>query len=385
MLQSKSRAWVEIDLSLLAHNIEEIKKLIPLSTRFMAVVKANCYGHGDGKIALKMEELGINHFAVSSVDEALNLRHAGVKGMILILGYTPPMHFHYLVEEHLVQTFLSLEYAEKCNEYGLRNQCVIEGHIKADTGMGRLGIRCLENDYHIEEILAIYRLEHLKVSGIFSHFSVSDELEEEQATYTRKQIELYNRVCSDVKKAGFTVGHTHLQNSYGILNYPELSYDFVRPGLLPLGLTSRSDIPIKTAPQFIPILSLKANVSYVKLVQMGDSVSYGRNYIAPKLRKIATISIGYADGLPRAMSNQGVEILVHGILCPIVGNICMDQCMVDVSEVDDVKEGDVVTLLGAEGNQQVSIDEWSLKCNSINNELICRISERVPRFYINEK
>lgn len=380
MLQSKTRSWVTIDRNAILHNVEEIKKLLHKESEIMAVVKANAYGHGDGVIAKLLENNGIHTFAVSSVDEALNLRRVGVSGDILILGYTPPVHFHYLIEENLLQNFLSLDYAKKLNEFASAYGVMIRGHIKVDTGMGRLGIRYTDDEDGYEEIKAVYQLDHLAVEGIFSHFSVADELDDENLKYTAHQIELFEKVLERLKEEGIKPGKTHIQNSYGILNY-QLHYDYVRPGLLILGVTSDDAIEIRSNPDFIPALSWYANVSYVKTVQPNSSISYGRHYIAKSERKIATVSVGYADGVPREASNSGMEVLVHGKRCTIVGNICMDQMMIDVSNVDDVCEGDVVTLVGRDGDEQVKIDEWSRKVPTINNDMLCRISARVPRFY----
>lgn len=380
MLQSKTRAWAVVDRKAILHNVEEVKKLIGKTTQIMAVVKANCYGHGDKVIAKLLENHGISMFAVSSVDEALNLRSIGIQSDILILGYTPENHFHYLISQNLIQNFLSLEYALKCNEYAKKQNASIRGHIKVDTGMGRLGIRCVDSDYNIDEVKAIYDLPYLKVEGIFSHFSVADELDENNILFTTHQHDLYEKVLNDLKKSGIDPKKTHLQNSYGVLNY-RYDYDYVRPGLLLLGVTSDDTIAIKSQPHFIPALSLYANVSRVKWIEKGEYISYGRHYQSNERRKIATLSIGYADGLPRLASNHSMHVLIQGHKCPIIGNICMDQLMVDVSACEDVKEGDRAILIGRDHDNQITVDEWSRAAHTINNELLCAISSRVPRFY----
>ncbi|PXX77545.1 alanine racemase [Dielma fastidiosa] len=382
MLQSKSRAWLQVDGDAVRHNLKEIKNLIPETTEIMAVVKANCYGHGDRQLSMLMQQEGIKTFAVSSVDEALNLREAGISGEILILGYTPKEHFHYLHEKQLLQNFLSLDYASQLDEYASLHHVVIRGHIKIDTGMARLGIRCLDDDYNIQEVFEIYKLQHLSVEGLFSHFSVADSLDiEDDRAYTIHQRELFDQVIADVLQAGLNPGKLHLQNSYGVLNYPELCYDYVRPGILMLGFTSDDSISINTSPEFIPAMSLYAEVSRVRLVKKGCSVGYGRHYKAKEDRLIATVSIGYADGIPRAASNQGMQVLLHSQRAEIVGNICMDQLMIDVTGIEHVKSGDIVTLIGQDGNERVTIDEWSRCVHTINNDLVCQISARVPRFY----
>ena len=382
MLESKTRCWAEIDVSKIKHNVEEMRKLLPEKTNIMGIVKANAYGHGDVRIAKELRQCGVDFFGVSSIDEALQLRKAGICEHILVLGYTPSEHFHYLHEENIIQTLISKAYAEKLNAYCEACDVQVRAHVKVDTGMARLGIQCKDNQWDIQDVIALYHLPHLQVEGIFSHFSVSDSLDsEDDLAYTKHQIALFDQVLESLHKAGITPGITHLQNSYGILNFPELQYDYVRPGLLYLGVTSDDQVAIKTNPNFQPILTWKANVTYVKTIEKGCCVSYGRHYTAPSKRRIATVSVGYADGYPRSVSNQGKEVLIHGQRAEIIGNICMDQMMIDVSDITDVKEGDEVILFGYDGDVLLSVDELSRKCHTINNETLCWISTRVPRIY----
>lgn len=383
MLQSKSRTWVEIDLNKIIHNTKVIDALIG-TTKIMAVVKANAYGHGDVKVAkLLQDELGIDFFAVSSIDEALVLRDGGIDQDILILGYTPEEHFHYLHEFNIVQCLLSLEYAQKLDAYAKEAKVEIFGHIKIDTGMSRLGIPCLDENYQIEEVLAIYELKHVKAKGIFSHFSVSDSLDkQDDITYTTHQIALFERVLSDIKKAGYDYGIRHIHNSYGCLNYFDLQYEYARPGIILLGSRSNDQDRLVQPIDLQPSLAWKANVSLVKTVKKGCYISYGRNFQAKQDMKVATISVGYADGLNRNASHHHAHVIIHGKRCEIIGNICMDQCLVDVSELVDVKEGDVATLVGKEDDEVIMIDELSRAANTINNESYTLISKRVPRFYI---
>lgn len=381
MLESNTRSWLEITLSNIGHNVLEIKKLIPSTSSILAIVKANAYGHGDVVCAKELEACGIDFFGVSSVDEGVTLRKGGITQPILILGYTPPVHFHYLHEYDLLQTFLSLDYAKKIDAYCEENHVCIKGHVKVDTGMSRIGIVAQECEYHIEDILSVYQFSHLKTCGIFSHFSVSDSLVEEQKAFTMKQKEVFDRVLNDIKKAGIDAGCRHLQNSYGILNYPDLTYDYVRPGLLWMGVTSDDAVAINTSPNFKPVMQWKANVTLVKTIQKGVDVSYGRHYTTNQTRTIASLSVGYADGYPRCLSNTGACVLLHGKRVEIIGNICMDQMMVDVSDLDNVKEGDIVTLFGVDQGSELRMDEISRKANTINNETFCRISARVPRIY----
>lgn len=382
MLTCSSRAWAEIDLSLVQHNIDEINKLIPAKTKIMAIVKANSYGHGDIMMSKQLEACGVDFFGVSSIDEAINLRESDIQSTILVLGYTPQEHFHEIVKQKVIQTVLSLDYAKKLDAFAKAHQVTIDVHIKVDTGMSRIGIRCTDEEYHIEDVKEVFNLTNLQVTGIFSHFSVSDSLDkQDDLDFTAHQIELYERVLQDLRNANLNYGTTHLQNSYGILNYPELAYDYVRPGLLFLGCTSDDAIKIKTQPKFKPIMSLKANISLVKYVEKGASISYGRHYHSEDIMKVATLSIGYADGISRSISNKGGYVLIHDQKAPILGNVCMDQIIVDVSNITNVQEGDTAVLFGIDHDMIISVDELSRWSQTINNETFCRISARVPRIY----
>lgn len=382
MLEDTSRAWILIHLDALHHNIKVIRKMLPNHTKIIGVVKANMYGMGAIRCTKEFQMMGIDFFAVASVDEALELREHGIMDDILILGYTPPVHFHYLVEHHLIQTLISLDYAKKLNDYMKTTHTTIRCNAKVDTGMGRIGVRCLEDDYHIDELISMYQLPHLKVEGMFSHFSVADEVgKKEHLAYTRSQIKQFQQVEQDLKNAGINPGYLHIQNSYGIVNYPELNYDFVRPGIILCGVSSDSHLTTLHEIDLQPVLELKANVSRVKEVKSGSSISYGRNYRSSDNRKIATISIGYADGLSRNL-NGLARVLIHGEYAPIVGNICMDQCMIDVTNILDVKEGDVVTLIGKDGNHELTIDEMSHHLHTINNATLCMFTTRLPRIYV---
>ena len=378
MLNSYSRCWCEIDYNAISHNVNEIRKLVG-PTKIMGIVKANAYGHGACRCAKELKKCGVDFFGVACVDEALELRQAGIDDPILILGFTPYEHFHYLVEENLVQSLVSLTYARDLNAYAKAQDTKIHCHCKVDTGMCRTGILYTDQKKDMDAIIEEYRLPNLSVEGIFSHFPVSDDLREEAKTFTTHQIELFEEVLKNLEKEQINPGIRHIQNSYGILNYPHLKYDYCRPGLLYMGVTSDNQIPIETNPDFIPILSLYANVSLVKWIYPGQTVSYGRHFIAEKKTKVATLSIGYADGLPRMLSNKNYNVLIHGKACPIIGNICMDQCMVDVTEVEDVVCGDVACIIGKQEGQMQTIDTISRMTNSINNETLCRISARVPR------
>ena len=381
MKQLERRTWAEISLPDLEHNYRALRAMLAPGCRFLGVVKANAYGHGAVRVAQKLEQLGAEYLAVACLGEAVELREHGIRSEILILGYTPPQHFGLLAAHDLIQTLVDLSYAQKLDAFAAEANVTIRAHAKADTGMNRIGVTVQDGEYHIEELLAMYAMQHVQVCGIFSHFSVSDSHTADDLAFTAHQIELFERVLADLRAAGYDPGTTHLQNSYGILNYPQLSYDYVRPGLLYMGVTSDDEIAINTAPDFLPILSLKANVTMVKWLRPGDTVSYGRHFTVERPTKVATVSIGYADGLPRLISNQGIEVLLHGQRVKIIGNICMDQLMLDVTELEQVQEGDVVTLIGEDGDERVSVDAISRASHTINNETLTRITARVPRIY----
>lgn len=372
------RTWLEIDDSLVAHNLAETRKLIG-DTKIMGIVKANAYGHGALTIARALKKEGVDFFGVATVEEALELRQGGIEDPILILGYTPPASFGLLDQYGLTQSFLSLDYARKLSAWAKEHNTVIHGHVKVDTGMNRTGILFQDHVQHPEELLEVYALPHLSVEGIFSHFPVSDDLGEEPVSFTRRQIDWFEKAIRTVEEAGYNPGLRHIQNSYGILNYGDLGCDYARPGLLYLGVTQDDSIPIASQPDFIPVLSWKTKVTLVKEIPAGASVSYGRNFIAETPRTIASLSVGYADGLPRACSNKNLEFLVRGHRAPVVGNICMDQCMIDVTGIEGVQEGDIVTLVGKDREETVTVDEMSRKAGTINNETLTRITSRVPR------
>lgn len=374
MLKAYSRAWCEIDYDAIAHNVDEVRKLIG-NTKIIGIVKANAYGLGAVECSRALQKAGIRFFGVSSVDEAVELRENGIEDDILILGYTPPEHFGKLVRYGLIQSLVSNAYAHKLEEYAAAGNATIRAHAKLDTGMNRTGIIYQPDHKHFDELKDVYHLDHIRVEGIFSHFPVSDDLNEDAVAFTKRQIELFDEAIERLKAENIDPGARHIQNSYGILNYMDLGYDYCRPGLLYMGVTSDDEVEIQSAPDFIPILSIYANVSVVKWLKPGETVSYGRHFKAEKPTKVATVSIGYADGLPRILSNQGLKVRVNGVLCELIGNICMDQCMVDVTDVENVQEGDVVCFIG----EGLTVDRITRAAHTINNETLTSIAARMPR------
>lgn len=378
------RTWAEVDYEAIRHNLKEIRKLVG-DTKIMGIVKADAYGHGASECARVMEEEGVDYFAVACLAEAISLRQSGLKSPILILGWTDPADFDQLVKYDLIQTAVSAAYARELSAYGQRYHSPMKVHVKVDTGMNRTGILFQPEEKRSDELLEVFGLPGLDIQGMFTHFPVSDDLQEESMSFTRRQIGLFREAVQVIKAAGFDPGLLHVQNSYGILNYKDLGMNYCRPGLLYMGVTSDDAVEILSNPDFIPILTLKTRVSMVKDLKPGATVSYGRHYKVSKPVKIASLCIGYADGLPRACSNKELEVLIHGKKARVVGNICMDQCMADVTDIPDVKEGDVAIVIGRDGDQVLSVDAISRMAGTINNETLTRLTARVPRIQAEHK
>lgn len=369
----KDRAWIEVNLSNLEHNIKKIKRVIPSKTKIMAVVKANAYGHGIVEISRKLESIGITDFAVATLSEALLLRENKIKGNILILGYTGFDNLHYVLENDLIQTVVDENYALKLLE--LKFEKKIKVHIKVNTGMNRIGI----NYKNINIIKKLYFSNNVDVLGMFSHLCVSDSNNKDDVLFSESQIYKFKSLIDSLKNIGINNLKYHLQSSYGIINYKELEFDYVRPGIIMYGVDSSEDSYKKIKLDLKPVLSLKARVTSVKEIDKNDSVSYGRVYISSKKEKIATVSIGYADGYPRNLSNCGVCLLINGKYYEIIGRICMDQLIIKVND-DSVKEGDIVTLIG--GQEKISATKISKYSNTISNELLCRLGTRLNRVIV---
>lgn len=372
------RTWAEIDLNHLAFNVNEIRKCLPETTRMMGVVKADAYGHGDRYIAKEMENLGLRNFGVSNLEEALSLRKSGVESDILILGVTPASAVTKLAKNHITQTVYSLEYAQKLNEAAKREDVRINCHMKLDTGMGRIGFRAGEDFIATEEMISACNLSNLDFTGIFSHFSSSDDISEEGICYTKKQIEHFDKTVAVLEQQGIHFDVKHLQNSAGVLNYRDCHYDMARVGVILYGLSLDTlpgcAIPLK------PVMSIRSAISMVKTVHKGDCISYSRRFTAEREMRLATVPIGYADGYLRAFADKG-RMIVRGQYAKIVGSICMDQLMLDVTDIPDVKAGDIATVVGADGNCQVTFGELAEIAGTIHYELACLISRRVPRVY----
>lgn len=371
------RAWAEISLSALEKNIRAIKSMLFRETSLMAVIKANAYGHGEDGILKKLCECGVKYFAVSNLDEAVSVRSHCPEGEILILGYTPPEFADELVENNIIQGVLSLDYAgELCKNAKAAVRC----HIKIDTGMGRIGLKYRTPEECAVEIGNILSLDKLSVEGLYTHFAAADTDDEESCEYTERQANFIIRTYDLLKSEGIVLPHLHFLNSAGLCYHNNKRSTLARAGIIMYGL--HPNYPLKLPMEVEPVMTLKAVVSQVKELEKGDSVSYGRIYRAPEDNiRAATVTVGYADGYSRLLSEKA-EVLVNGKRCPVIGRICMDQLVLDVSHAGNVREGDIVTLIGRDGNEEITADELASLYGTIGYEVVCGISKRVPRIYV---
>lgn len=374
-LTGSLRVWANLDMDALEYNVRRIQSLLPKHCQFMAVVKANAYGHGDIPIARHLAGMGIRDFAVATLEEGIALRKHKIPGNILILGYTPPQCAGALHTYALTQTVADLAHASALSKTGTP----LDIHIKVDTGMHRLGVA--SDDFAaIEEIIHMPGLHTL---GIFSHLCCADSQAPEDIRFTRAQIARFLALCSQLKACGYENIATHIASSYGAVNYPDLPCDYARIGIMMYGALSSSDAALSARLRLRPVLSLHSRIAAIRHISAGESVGYGRTYISRSDMTIAVIPIGYADGYPRALSNQG-HVLIHGCRAPIIGRICMDQLTVDISGIPDIKDGDTVTLLGRDGLEEITVERLADLAGTITNELLCRLGPRITRLEIKQ-
>lgn len=372
---SRDRAWAEIRMDNLRHNVKVFQEALPAGCRIMAVVKANAYGHGAVPISIYLNNLGINAFAVATIDEGVKLRKRGVKGEILILGYTPANRASILSRYHLSQTVADAGHAAELNRLGKP----VPIHIKVDTGMNRLG----ENYRHVSEIASIFRCKNLCVAGIFTHLCVPDRLEEADIAFTNQQVKNFYKILDQLRARQIDIPRIHMQSSYGVLNYPELQCDYARIGIALYGSLSTPGAVTKCSLDLRPVLALKSKVVLVRTIKAGESVGYGRAFIARKEMKIAVVSIGYADGFPRSLSAGNGHVLIRGRRVAILGRICMDQLIVDGTGIPNIERGDIVTLIGKDGPEEIAVEQVAFSAGTITNELLSRLSgSRLKRIFL---
>lgn len=367
------RCWAEISLENIKYNYEQYRKLIPEGTEIMCVVKASCYGHGDDIIAPYLQnELGVTQFAVSNILEGIRLRDMDITGEILVLGYTPPENAEDLVKYDIIQACTELSYAQKLSE---TKSGRVRIHCAVDTGMTRIGL-CGSAEEIAAELSEISKLENISLEGAFTHFAAADGSDKESRLYTKRQSDKFFTVCSLAEQAGVSLKHKHSLNSAGGLFYYDSRNTLARLGIILFGLYPDPALTLPFEPK--PVMTLKAVISQIKYIGEGTTVSYGRTYTADKKIKLATVTAGYADGYPRALSNIG-EVIVGGKLCRITGRICMDQFMCDVTEVENVRVGDEIILMGGDNGLRITADDIAGKIGTIGYEAVCNISSRVPR------
>lgn len=363
------RTYIEINLKHLEHNVCELKNAMGSECELMAVVKDEAYGHGGYEISTHLDKIGIRAYAVATIDEGIKLRKYGVRGEILILGYTMVSRANEIKRYNLTQTLISPDYADALNEQGI---CV-KAHIKIDTGMHRLGF----DREAVSEVKKCFSMKNIAVTGIFTHLCCSDSNFEDDIKFTKGQIKGFYDLLDALKEAGISLPKIHIQSSYGLLNYPELACDYVRAGVALYGVKSLPEDAQKQPLDLRPVLSLKSRIILIRQVKKGDSVGYGRSYIAEKDSIIAILPVGYGDGIPRSLSGGMGAVLINGMTAPIVGRICMDQLAVDITHIKDATVGDMATLISNNNDSLCSADV-AKKAGSISNELLSRMGQRLP-------
>lgn len=366
--------WAEINLDNLAHNMREVRRITNNDSKVTAVIKADGYGHGAVVIGKVLKENGADRFAVATLSEAIQLRAAFSDIEIMVLGYTPNELASNIIKNNIIQTIYKTEQAEEYSKIALSLKKQAKVHIKLDTGMSRLGM--VFSDETIESIIQMSKLEGLFIEGIFTHFAVADEIDK---TFTFKQVEKFNYIVSKLENRGLNIPIKHVSNSAAIIDLPEFNFDMVRAGIMLYGLYPSQNVN-KNVVDLKEVMCLKAKVSQVKELEANCGVSYGLKYKSDKKSQIATLPIGYADGYTRMLSGKA-KVMINGIKTAVIGNICMDQCIIDVTNMN-VKVGAEVVLFGGNDSRGISIDSIAKSLNTINYEIVCMVDKRVPRVYI---
>lgn len=371
-----NRSWAEVNLDCIAHNVGILREKVKRGAELMGVVKADAYGHGIKEIIPVLIDNGVTRLAVSMLDEAIELRKNGVTIPILVLSYTDPRRAKEIIIHNVTQTVYSKSLALSLSNAGQELEKEVRIHIKVDTGMGRVGF--MAGFEAIKSIEEIQKMPKIVIEGLYTHFSCADE---EDSTYTYMQFEQFMSICSELGRLGIQIPIKHVCNSAATLRFPAMHLDMVRVGILLYGLSPSSFCNAKDN-GFLPAMSLKTNVILVKNMEKNKSISYGRTFTTTKESMIATIPIGYADGYSRILSNQAT-VLLNEKRYPVVGNICMDMCMIDVTNSrTDINVGDEVVLFGTQGNTFLDIDEIADIMKTINYEVTCIVGKRVPRAYL---
>lgn len=382
-MNEQKRAWAEIDLSAIENNMRWIRKFVRPQTKIMGIVKADAYGHGYAKTARILLRNGADWLGVACLDEAMQLRRSGFSCPILILGYTDPEFATQLVEEDITPACYDYDLASAMSRVAVKLGKRAKIHIKIDTGMGRVGLRYTEdeelNQESVNAILKMAVLPNLDIDGIFTHFAVADEKDD---AYTEMQFHRFQTLCNRLKENGLDIPNKHCCNSAAMMRFPRMHMDMVRPGIVLYGAKPSPLVDCGSL-HLMPAMQFKAKVTNVKEVDAGVSVSYGRKFQTTKKTKLITIPIGYADGYSRVLS-QKAQAIVNGKLCNVVGNICMDQCMIDATDVHTIDIGDEVILFGKSDDIELPVESLADKMGTINYEILCLIGKRIPRIYVKD-
>lgn len=373
------RTWAEVDLAAAKRNLEKLTGLLDKDkTKPACVIKANGYGHGDVRLMELYQNMGVDFFCVSNLDEAIRLRENGCKGDILILSWCDPRDADILSEYDITGTAVSSENAREISRHASRP---VRIHIKLDTGMRRVGLCADDPEKCADEAARIAGMDNIKAEGIFTHFAAADSTDNEKKLFTDEQKRRFFAVSDALERRGVRLAHRHCLNSAGAALHYDSRSTLARFGIVLYGL--KPDNAMNMPVDLEPVMALKSVISHIKTIHRGDTVSYGRTYTADSDRIIATIPCGYADGYPRLLSGRG-EVLINGKRAPVVGRVCMDQFMTDISDIGGVSVGDEVTLIGKDGGDIITADDIAELCGTIGYEIVCGISGRVPRIYIDK-
>lgn len=375
MNNSKERSWIEINTKNLEYNINQIKQIIPKTTQIMAVVKANAYGHDSIIISKKLQEIGINDFAVATLSEAIKLRENNITGNILILGYTEPEELQKVIDNNIMQTIVDNDYAKSVLKANLQGK--LKCHVKINTGMNRIG----EFYDDFAALSEIYQNPALQIEGTFTHLCVSDSDKIEDINFTKEQINRFDKAIEFIKNQGLNPGKLHTQASYGTINYTSCKYDYVRMGILMYGINASYDCYNKYNVDFKPVMTVKSKVTSIKYINPEETVSYGRTFKADNKIKIASVGIGYADGVPRALSNILI-VKINNKKYHQIGRICMDQLMIEINDENPIAIGDEVILIDPNESKDLTLEDWAKLTNTITDEIICQFTTRLKRIEI---
>ena len=375
MNNSKERSWIEINTKNLEYNINQIKQIIPKTTQIMAVVKANAYGHDSIIISKKLQEIGINDFAVATLSEAIKLRENNITGNILILGYTEPEELQKVIDNNIMQTIVDNDYAKSVLKANLHGK--LKCHVKINTGMNRIG----EFYDDFTALSEIYQNPALQIEGTFTHLCVSDSDKIEDINFTKEQINRFDKAIEFIKNQRLNPGKLHTQASYGTINYTNCKYDYVRMGILMYGINASYDCYNKYNVDFKPVMTVKSKVTSIKYINPAETVSYGRTFKADNKIKIASVGIGYADGVPRALSNILI-VKINNKKYHQIGRICMDQLMIEINDENPIAIGDEVILIDPNESKDLTLEDWAKLTNTITDEIICQFTTRLKRIEI---